>query len=42
MNLFDKFKSTKSKDTIVPDMEPDENVEQEIDTRGSLKRSEAI
>ena len=34
MSLFDKFKRTKSKETDVPDMKPDDNVEQEVDTRG--------
>ena len=34
MRLFDKFKRTKSKETDVPDMKPDDNVEQEVDTRG--------
>ena len=34
MSLFDKFKKTKSQETDVPDMKPDENVEQEVDARG--------
>ena len=34
MNLFDKFKSEKSKDAQILDMKPDGSVEQEIDTRG--------
>lgn len=34
MSLFDKFKRIKSIETDVPDMKPDENVEQEVDTRG--------
>ena len=34
MDLFDKSQTTKSEDTAVPDMKPDENAEQEIDARG--------
>ena len=42
MSLFDKFKKTKSKETDVPDMKPDENVEQEVDTRGWEAITEAF
>ena len=42
MNLFDKLKKTKSKETDVPDMIPDENVEQEVDERGWNAITEAF
>ena len=42
MSLFDKFKRTKSKETDVPDMKPDDNVEQEVDTRGWNAITEAF
>ena len=42
MNLFDKFKSKKSKDVPIPDMKPDGNTEQELDTRGWEAITEAF
>ena len=34
MSLFDKSKSNKSNDESMPDMKPDDNAEEELDTRG--------
>lgn len=34
MSLFDKFESKKSNDESIPNMEPDENAEEELDMRG--------
>ena len=42
MSLFDKFKSTKSEDTSIPDMKPDDNAEKELDTRGWEAITEAF
>lgn len=42
MNLFDKFKSKKTKDSPTPDTKPDENAEQELDDRGWKAITEAF
>ena len=42
MSLFDKLKSKKTKDAPIPDMKPDGNTEQELDTRGWEAITEAL